>query len=123
MKIRINGNSIRLRLSKSDIDQVLNHQDIIASVGFEKEGKVNFYYALKLSNENTEINARFNDNQITVTIPSTIALAWANNNQVGLYHQQTITDGTLAIIIEKDFQCLHKRPGEDETDNFPNPNG
>jgi hypothetical protein len=47
---------------------------------------------------------------------------WANSVREGIYYDQGVSEDTiLKILIEKDFQCLHKRAGEDETDNFPNP--
>jgi hypothetical protein len=36
--------------------------------------------------------------------------------------QPAAQDAELRIVIEKDFACLTVREGEDESDNFPNPN-
>ncbi len=121
MKLRFNGNSIRLRLSKSDIDNIINQEDIVESVSFDKTGNYVFNYVLKLSSSEPSINAYLSPNQITVSIPAEEGLQWAKGNKVGLYHQLPLANGELSVIIEKDYQCLHKRLGEDESDNFPNP--
>jgi hypothetical protein len=36
--------------------------------------------------------------------------------------QPAAADAELRIVVEKDFACLTAREGEDESDNFPNPN-
>jgi hypothetical protein len=36
--------------------------------------------------------------------------------------QPTASDAELRIVVEKDFACLTAREGEDESDNFANPN-
>ena len=55
-------------------------------------------------------------------LPANLARALASTNQVGIEHVQLIAKGvTLKIVLEKDFQCFNPRPGENESDNFPNP--
>ena len=43
---------------------------------------------------------------------------WANSDRVSLVNK---SENGISVLIEKDFQCLHKRPDEDESQNFPNP--
>ena len=61
--------------------------------------------------------------KLEVPPPIHRAVAWAKTNEVSLHHvQDKGTDLECTILIEKDFQCLHQRHDEDESDNFPNPN-
>lgn len=123
MKLRFNGNTMRLRLSKTDVQSVKEGKDLVEKVIFGN-GQPDFHYALKLSPQSTNIEATGQANEIAVIVPKHIALDWAESDKVGLYHHPSEQQKeALSITIEKDFQCLHKRPGEDETDNFPNPRG
>ena len=64
----------------------------------------------------------FDGTKVRVVIPSNEVHVWAETGQVGLGSELPLENGSkLSILIEKDFQCLTVRPGEDETDMFPNP--
>lgn len=73
------------------------------------------------------VEARFTGNRIVVSLPRAQAHAWADGDQVGIAAEQALgpdpghDQGTLALLIEKDFQCLAPREGEDDRDTFPNP--
>lgn len=114
MKIRIKGNSLRYRLSKSDVE-------IFTSVGYLEEatnfGNQQLIYALQRGGHKG-LEATFNDNKITVTMPATMVAEWEQPNKVGFDGQ----DNKLALLIEKDFQCLDN-VAEDQSDNYPNPAG
>ena len=74
-----------------------------------------FSYVLNVGGDS--IGARFGDGCLAVSVPRETALDWARTDQVSLHGRQ----GDVAILVEKDFECLEPRPGEDDTDAFPNP--
>lgn len=119
MKLRIKGDSIRFRLSKSELTA-------FGIVNFVKD-KIHFAdseleYSIVTSDSNAEISASFQSNLITVNVPTQLALNWVNTEIVGLQFEQTLSNGNkLFILIEKDFVCLDNT-FEDQSDNFPNPN-
>ena len=79
-------------------------------------------YTLEMSSQCSDVRASYSKGMIQVTLPADLARTWATTNQVGIEHAQPIgTGGALKIILEKDFHCLHPAPGEDQHDNFPNP--
>jgi hypothetical protein len=53
-----------------------------------------------------------------------MAKDWCNTELVSLQAEQLVGDSgeMLSILVEKDFSCLMDRKGEDESDNYPNPN-
>ena len=60
---------------------------------------------------------------LQIDIPKTEALEWIYSDELSLDEQTLTANGEeLRILIEKDLQCLTDRPGEDESDAFPNPN-
>ena len=119
MKLRIHKNSIRLRLSQTEVDKVAKGQAILETLetgGGDRES--NFSYSLIPSDGNEQISAEFKQNNLKIVFPKNQAEEWANTDKVAV---SQLSDKGVTILIEKDFQCLHKRPNEDETDNFRNP--
>lgn len=119
MKIRVQGNSIRLRLTQSDVDEFDRNKALARSVQFP--GGQQFKYQI-LQTSQSVISASFDQRTITVHIPEPESRQWIHSDQVGMTRNVSLeSDEPLIILVEKDFQCLHERPGEDERDAFPNP--
>ena len=79
-------------------------------------------YAVESSPANVVPSAHLSETRITVRLPETGVLAWANSDQVGFKGEQLLDGGgVLTLLVEKDFRCLAPRPDEDESDLFPNP--
>jgi 3-methyladenine DNA glycosylase Mpg len=112
MKIRIKGNSLRYRLTKTDVER-------FAEEGYLEEqtvfGNGVLTYALQVYGSN-ELSASFEDNKITLFMPEIMAEDWATTDRVGFEE----TAGPLYLLIEKDFKCLDN-VAEDQSDNYPNP--
>lgn len=120
MKIRIKGNSIRYRLTKTEIDN-------FGKLGFleEKTEFLNgpaFYYRLEKKDDIENMEASFSGNRICIFIPGPIAKEWTTTDVVGFDHEMKIGEGKeLFLLVEKDFVCID-HTFEDQSDNFPNPN-
>lgn len=112
MKIRIKGNTIRYRLTKTDVD-LFNREHYIAE--HTNFGNKQLTYALAAKDQYA-INASFTDDTITITVPAFKADELAQTDMVGF----DANDGDLYVLIEKDFKCLDN-VAEDQSDNYPNP--
>jgi hypothetical protein len=122
MKLRIRGNSIRLRLGESEVARLGKGECIAESIQFSAHPESHLSYSVALSSNQKELSAKFSGNEITVSVPDEMGREWANSQRVGLKHEQCIGgEVRLLIVIEKDFRCLEPRPDADETDAFPNP--
>ena len=116
MKLRILGNSVRLRLSQTEVSDVLQDMHVSDSVDF---GDSSLIYSLQGSDV-PDIRASFSGNFVTVDVPAAMLQEWGTTEQVSLSHHQELPGGgNLHILIEKDFACLSPRKGEE--DMFPNP--
>jgi hypothetical protein len=119
MKIRIKGNSVRYRLSKTDVD-------ILTSKGYHEEhtsfGPARLTYALKRKDGVAELSSDYNNNTITTYVPASFLEGWDKNDVIGIDARMPIgNNDTLYLLIEKDFKCLDDT-NEDQSDNYDNPN-
>ena len=121
MKIRMQGNSIRLRLSQGEVRRLGETGRVEESVRFGPDSANTLTYAVE-SGSVPALHATFSQGLITVHVPSDKIREWISTDLVGMEDTMAVREGLpLRILIEKDFKCLSER-GEDESDNFPNPN-
>lgn len=104
MKLRMQASSLRLRLSRPEVDAIARGERIESSAHFPN-GTV-LTYALSEST-GLEITARFAGNCIEVQLPGQIAREWALGGDVSLAAEQTTANGSFSVLVEKDLTCLH----------------
>ena len=118
MKIRIRGNAVRFRLTKTEVETFSN-------TGLYEEktvfGTKVFTYALRASNEHHDLYAEFVEDTIVMYLPSEASEGWAESKKVGFSRTLVLDNGQeLSLLLEKDFVCLDETI-EDQSDNYPNP--
>ena len=117
MKLRIQGDSVRLRLTQSEVARFSATGYVADTAHFGPNRRLT--YTLEIHGGDV-LRADFEDAALTVFVPHAWAEEWAKSDRVGFEGEQAIDEGqTLRLLIEKDFECLHKRP--DEEDAFPHP--
>ena len=121
LKLRIRGNSIRIRMSRREVAMLASTGSVEESVQFSANPDDRLFYVVETSHEIESARAWGANRRIGVTLPQSAALSWAETDQIGIENLQPIADTSmLRIVVEKDFQCLRPRSDEDESDNFPN---
>lgn len=127
MKLRIRGNSLRLRLTRSEVAQFGDTGSVEEAIEFGGSGGAasqQLIYSLVSSNDIEEPTAVFENGRITVSVPRAQAAGWTESNQVGIEAEKPLggEGRTLRILIEKDFACLEPRKdGDEDTDAFEHP--
>ena len=118
MKLRIKGNSIRLRLSQSEIALLQTEKLVTDHVSF---GNSKLQYQLRES-DISDIHVSFENGLIDIEASNRILKPLLSADEVG-FDATLQFDGQepLYILIEKDFKCLTVREHEDESDLFENP--
>ena len=121
MKLRLLDESIRLRLSRSDVVAVAERGSVAGRTRFP-HGAV-FTYVLEAVPENSPPVASYGSDRIVVGLPASEITQWANDDEaVSLRGEVSLLDGgVLKLLVEKDFTCLSHRDDEDQSDLFPNP--
>lgn len=116
MKLRIQDDSLRLRLTRGEVEDVGRGLAVERTVHFP--GGRSLQYIVAGSAAATSPQAAYSGDAIRVSLPEARLKSWANGDEVGIEGQ----DGPIRILVEKDFQCLH-RGADSEPDAFPNPLG
>ena len=114
MKIRLFGDSIRLRLTQVEVEVLSKGGAIEAVIPFPGEA-----LGCVVQASDGPLEARYGAGRITVLLPGSATTAWASSQEEGMY----ATAGSLRIAVEKDYNCLHKPDSPDNAGTFPNPLG
>ncbi len=121
MKLRIRGNTLRLRLKQGEVDQLAAGQSVVEETQFPG---ATLSYRLDVTDDEA-IQANLADGDLIIRIPESKVSGWAIADEVSLMAEQSLPDGgNLSLLIEKDFSCLepgHGRDCEDDADTFPHP--
>jgi hypothetical protein len=115
MKLRIQGNSLRLRLTKKEVAQVRDGGPVASLIEFAPG--VSLAYLLEGSLRAEAMSATFDGRAIKVTIPAHQITEWVETDRVGV---EALSKTGVQVLVEKDFQCLH-RSVEQEPDGYPHP--
>ena len=119
MKIRIKGNSIRIRLTKTEVDTFGKKGMLEDRTEF---GDGEFVYALCSIHSGDGLTATIKGNRITMWVPEKMKEEWTSTGLVGMQNKiSTGPDKSLFLLLEKDFVCIDNT-FEDQSDNYPNPN-
>ena len=119
MKLRIQDNSIRFRLTRKEVDTLRDDGCVSAAVSFPDGASLE--YSVETSILTGQPRASYSPDGLVVQIPQAAARHWAATEEVSITGAQPLENGQLSILVEKDFACLTPREGEDEAELFPHP--
>jgi hypothetical protein len=115
MKLRIQGNLLRLRLTQKEVACLHDHGLVESAIQFPPGRALN--YSVVSSPDAAEVSVDYRDDSIRVILPRAVETEWTESSQVSVVGQGS---SGIQILVEKDFQCLHK-PEELDPDAYPNP--
>lgn len=122
MKLRIKGNSLRLRVTPSEVKQLLRCGAIQEHIQFTASPSDRLVYEVISSPSDPTTTVAYRLGNITVSMPEAQLRKWAGGEDVGVYADVAMgEDLTLSVALEKDFACLDRGDSDNE-DTFPNPN-
>jgi hypothetical protein len=119
VKLRIKGDSLRLRLTQGEMRRLAERGEVEDRTSFP--GGAALRYRLRVDNGSDEISVSYASNLMEFVLPAALSGRWCGTDLVTLSATQANATGELRIVLEKDWACLAPREGEDESDNFPHP--
>ena len=119
MKLRLHDDSLRLRLDRDEVDAIGRGEAVETCARIP--GGRTLRWRLEVAGD--EVTALLADDRVTVRLPAAVAAHWAGDDtEVSVRGRPSAADGaSLAILVEKDFECLEPRAGESQRNRFANP--
>jgi hypothetical protein len=121
MKLRLQFNSVRLRLKRSEVEQFARTGRVEEKIVFGGGAKNTLHYVLEASASVASPRSSLTANGVLVQVPPDVAERWASGNEVSIEGTQAVgKQAHLRVLIEKDFACLDGTE-EQNVDTFPHP--
>jgi hypothetical protein len=122
MKLRIKGNSLRLRVSRTEVARLLAGECLEETIYFAPHPEARLTYALGREPSLTSPTVRYAESRVAILIPAGQTNTWGVTGQIGISETISLGElGSLELFVEKDFACLDRSDEENE-DTFENPN-
>ena len=110
MKLRIEDNTLRLRLSEEEVQQFGQKGRVAVTVKLGPKPGDQLVYALEHSpNPNaTNLNVVYAVGALDVQVPRDLAAEWVSTDRIGFSDSIQVTaDQQLRVLVEKDLYCKH----------------
>ncbi len=122
MKLRLKGNTVRMRLDRRDLERLIEHGEVSDSIQFGP-GAV-FRYAMIVGPSAPECpTAVYACDTMAVIINAIDVREWNATDRVGFEYEHAVDGGgTVRVLIEKDFACIDRPASEADDDAFAFPN-
>ena len=122
MKLRIKGNSLRVRVTRSELEKLISVGRIEDAIYFAPDEYSRLTYAIEHRPASMCTTIRYERQEVAVLIPTNELVDWRESDQVGIYTTICRENyGILEVRVEKDYACLDLSDADD-VDTFPNPN-
>jgi hypothetical protein len=113
MKLRIEDDTMRLRLSEGEVREFAQTGRVEAAVHFGPDQQLT--YALERGSELPDtlpraepVQVHYEPGAITVLVPFAVAKEWVQTDQNAFTHDVPLAENQhLRILVEKDLRCGH----------------
>jgi hypothetical protein len=121
MKLRLQSNSIRLRLKRAEVAKLAETGSVEEKIIFGTGSGDVLHYIVESSDDVAKTCATLRNNCVRVQVPTKQVRQWAESDGIGIEGAVLLGEnGQLHVLIEKDFACLNG-PEEQNVDTFPHP--
>jgi len=111
MKLRLEENSLRLRLSEAEVRQFAATGRVAYTIAFGPGPGQTLDYALERLPEASAapgVQVRYAAGALAVEVPAALARSWTDTENIGFKGQVLVAEGQeLRILVEKDLDCRH----------------
>ncbi len=115
MKLRIEDDTLRLRLTNGELQEFASTGRVEGSVHFGLNPEQRLTYALERGSEAAQtlpqaepVQVHYAPGAITVLVPFALAKSWVETDQNGFSHNLPLAENQhLRVLVEKDLDCRH----------------
>ncbi|XOV81985.1 MAG: DUF7009 family protein [bacterium] len=120
MKLRLRGDSLRLRLTRSEVERIGAGRSVAETLHLPDGSELRYTLMPGQAND-IRMTRDAHAVEVVVQVVAEQAHSWATSEVVGYSGDAPFQVGPVSVLIEKDFACVTPRAGEEESDTFPNP--
>lgn len=121
MKLRILGNSMRLRVTRSELQRLQAGGTVEECIHFSAAPEACLTYALAVAAGETPVRVEYGSQRVAIVLSHEQLRTWSQPEEVGIYTSlESGSSEGLELVIEKDFACLNQSHPKN-ADAFPNP--
>jgi hypothetical protein len=122
LKLRLHKQSIRVRLTQGEVDRLGQGESLDYTLQLGQNEGDGWRFLLTPSADIQEYRATYAGASLQVQIPLAQAQALAQTDLVTVEASLALgPNPPLKLFLEKDFQCLKPRTGDDDHDTFQHP--
>ena len=114
MKLRIQDNSLRLRLNQKEVARLGEQGLVESAIQFSADRVLR--YSVSVSRDLEKPAVQYEANSICVFLPEAVAKLWINSHEIAI---ESVHSG-VQLLVEKDFRCLHQE-GAADPEAYPHP--
>ncbi|MDQ2769356.1 MAG: hypothetical protein M3Y54_02500 [Bacteroidota bacterium] len=115
MKLRIEDDTLRLRLSPTEVAEFAQQGRVEGAVHFGSGPQQRLTYALERGSELPQtlpdaepVQVHYEPGALTILVPFAQAKTWVETDQNGFSHILPLAENQhLRILVEKDLDCKH----------------
>ena len=120
LKLRFHDNSIRLRLTRSEVARFTTEGRVEAVLKFGPDSSQRVIYSLEAVPGLTSMSVYGSAEYLRICVPSAIAQEWTGTDRIAISARQSVdSQEELDILVEKEFRQLHG--AKFNPDLYPNP--
>lgn len=111
MKLRLEENSLRLRLSEDEVRHFAATGQVAYTIVFGPAPGQTLRYSLERLPQGdlaTAVQVRYEAGALSIEVPEGMARNWTDTENIGFKAQVLVAEGQeLRILVEKDLDCGH----------------
>ncbi|MDJ0367730.1 hypothetical protein QMK33_21500 [Hymenobacter sp. H14-R3] len=111
MKLRLEENSLRLRLSEAEVAQFASTGRVAYTIIFGPEAGQTLEYALEqlpATDPTLAVRVRYAAGALAIEVPAKLAEEWTSTEKNGFSERVRVAaNQELRIMVEKDLDCSH----------------
>jgi hypothetical protein len=110
MKLRLEDNTLRLRLSPEELTEFsqLGHLATVVPLGLAPTDTLTYTLTRAASLAGAELQLAYVPGHLTIALPAALADAWTTTENISLRGQLPVVGNqVLHILVEKDLGCKH----------------
>jgi hypothetical protein len=109
MKLRINGNLLEFRISRSELARLSEAGRLKETIYWSRDGTSKLVYGLGTERSLRVASLRYESPEVLIVFPSNAIKEWAESDRSGIYASIDLgARGSLEAFVEKDFALLDR---------------